>query len=126
MIAPTVGLALMVVKEKRNSCCIVTASIVGALLRSAECRCRLFLSQRKEPPELINRLIIQNIQIHRMEGYGTSASGGGQTHASAVKGRCRFLHWLSRKECSYASFKACAVSAIRSDKCAICSLHPSG
>jgi hypothetical protein len=31
------------------------------------------------------------------------------------EGRCRFLHWLSRKECSYASFKACAMSAIRSD-----------
>src|SRR3981189_700514 len=45
----------------------------------------------------------------------TSAVGAGQTHTSAVKGRCRFLHWLSRKEGSYASFKACAMSAIRSD-----------
>ena len=31
----------------------------------------------------------------------------------------RFSHWLSRKECSYASFKACAMSAIRSDGCSM-------
>src|ERR1700676_1307222 len=37
---------------------------------------------------------------------------------AAVKGRCH-LHWLSHKECSYASFKACAMSAIRSDGCSI-------
>ena len=31
----------------------------------------------------------------------------------------RFSHWLSRKECSYASFKACAMSAVRSDGCSM-------
>ena len=52
-------------------------------------------------------------------GYRTSAYGAGQTHSAAVKGCCRFLHWLSRNECSYASFKACAMSAIRSDGCSM-------
>src|SRR6266404_4125134 len=48
-----------------------------------------------------------------------SVIGAGQTHTSAVKGRCRFLHWLSRNECNYASFKACPMSAIRSDGCSM-------
>src|SRR5229473_7344996 len=48
-----------------------------------------------------------------------AALGAKRTYASAVKGRCRFLRWLSRKECSYASFKACAMSAIRSDGCSM-------
>jgi hypothetical protein len=39
--------------------------------------------------------------------------------SSAVKGRCPFLQWLSRKECRYASFEACAMSAIRSDGCSM-------
>jgi hypothetical protein len=47
-----------------------------------------------------------------------AVNGTGKTHTSAVKGS-RFLHWLLRKECSYASFKACAMSAIRSDGCSL-------
>jgi hypothetical protein len=41
------------------------------------------------------------------------------TQASAVKGRCPFFQWCLRKEYSYASFKACAISAIRSDGCSM-------
>src|SRR5258705_8190127 len=60
-----------------------------------------------------------------MSAMGSSATtrsgqlGANRTHTSAVKGRCRFLHWLSRKERNYASFKACAISAIRSDGCSM-------
>ena len=43
----------------------------------------------------------------------------GRTHTSAVKSPWRFLPWLSQKDCSYVSFKACTMSAIRSDGCSM-------
>src|SRR5882724_8099056 len=37
-----------------------------------------------------------------------TASGAKRTHTSAVKGRCRLLHWLSRKEA-----RLCLVQSLR-------------